>query len=304
MTARRILGPVVAAIVVAATGLLALPVSAPAHAASACSGRTGVIVVVDFNQLGGGVTKGCDPASGHNAQQNFESAGYHLGMVPGQPGMVCRVSGKPADPPCADTDAYWSLWWSNGTSGKWTYATSGVGGLKVPTGGYVAFAWHQGSGNAGAPGVQATPRVASTPTKQPSPQPTGHPGGHPSHHPTSHPTHAQGGGHASPGQPSASATGATTAGTPSASAGSPGATPGKHHRGKRDRVDKVESPDAQPSATSSSTLPSIDEVTAGPPADTSKHDGWSWATWLAIAVGVVVIGAAAAVPLLRRRRSG
>ena len=49
--------------------------------------------------------------------------------------------------PCVNTspdNAYWGLFWSNGTSGKWTYATTGVSGLSVPKGGFVAFSWQNG----------------------------------------------------------------------------------------------------------------------------------------------------------------
>ncbi len=38
----------------------------------------------------------------------------------------------PADDPCVNTppaDAYWGLWWSDGTTGKWTYSSLGAASL-------------------------------------------------------------------------------------------------------------------------------------------------------------------------------
>jgi hypothetical protein len=166
---------VAATLLVAATGALLWPL-APAHSGSAppwssrawlgpCVGASGITVVVDFHQLGGGAQSGCDNAEGHTAAQNFTSTGFPLEYVQQTPGFTCRVSGKPASDPCVRTPpatAYWSLWWSDGRSGSWSYATVGVGSLKVPQGGYVAFSWQGQSGRA-LPGISPTPRRAPEP---------------------------------------------------------------------------------------------------------------------------------------------
>ncbi len=69
--ARTRLAGLVAAALAAAAGLVGIS-SGPASAAL-CSG-SGVNVVVDFNGLGGGVQKGCDPAgAGKSADQVFRS---------------------------------------------------------------------------------------------------------------------------------------------------------------------------------------------------------------------------------------
>jgi hypothetical protein len=133
-------------------------------------GDSGVTVVVDFHQLGGGAQSGCDTAEGHTAAQNFTSTGFPLEYVQQTPGFVCRVSGKPSTDPCVRTPpatAYWGLWWSDGRSGTWSYATVGVGSLKVPEGGYVAFSWQGQSGRA-LPGISPTPRRAPEPSPPPS----------------------------------------------------------------------------------------------------------------------------------------
>src|SRR5690606_35400001 len=126
-------------------------------AAAACSGDTGVTVVVDYNQLGG-LEVGCAAgAGGKQASQAFAEAGFDLSYVRNDAGagFVCRVAGLPTGSVCGSTPpttAYWGLWWSDG-DGTWTYATRGVGSLKVPDGSFVAFSWHEGSGRAEAPDV-------------------------------------------------------------------------------------------------------------------------------------------------------
>jgi hypothetical protein len=283
MRSSRFLGPVVATFLVAAAGLLAIPVApATADPMTSCAGTAGVIVVVDFNELGGGLTRGCDGTSGQTAAADFAAAGYSLtySHAPGLQGFVCTVQGKPSNGDCTGTDAYWSLWWSDGKSNTWTYASLGADSLTVPSGGYVAFAWHQGSDKATGPDVQPTPRKAGTPIPTP-PQTTIDDSGMapPAHHHTA----------------SASATA-----TPSASASasvSPSATPKPRFT---PRSSPTPTPTPTPSATS--TVPTINQVSAGPPPDTSDHSGASTGSWIAIGLGVLVIGGAAAVPLLRRRR--
>ncbi|QNN52045.1 hypothetical protein [Nocardioides mesophilus] len=178
---RRFAGAAVTLGAVAAT-LLAAPVVAPASAAGGfCSGG-GVNVVVDFKELGGGVQKGCDPnGAGRTADQVAPAAGFTLSYVRSQPGFVCQVSGEPTADPCAKTppsNAYWGLWWSDGTSATWTYSSQGAGSLKVPSGGSIAFSWNgdTGSNPPGAAPAQATAGTP-TPTKSPTSAPTASAGG-------------------------------------------------------------------------------------------------------------------------------
>src|SRR6478736_651430 len=149
---RRTAQLLVAALAVAAG--LVLP-SAPANA-DTCAGGDGVSVVVDFHELGGGVRTACvADGGGHTASALFSSAGFELSYVQRQPGFVCRVSGLPADDPCVSTppsDAYWGLYWSDGSSDSWSYASLGAGSQAVPDGGSVAFSWTGRSGRV-PPGV-------------------------------------------------------------------------------------------------------------------------------------------------------
>ncbi len=118
----------------------------PAAVAATCSGSSGVSVVVDYRELGGGIATGCVPdGGGRSAASIFASAGVEITYATRQPGFVCRVNGVPTSDPCVNTspaDAYWGLWWTDGTSSSWTYSSQSVGGLTVPDGGSVGWSWH------------------------------------------------------------------------------------------------------------------------------------------------------------------
>lgn len=303
MMLRRILGPVAATLVVAATGVLAAPeapsAAAPAAAAAAaCSGATGVTALVDFNGLGGSQeTAGCDgDGGGRPASEVFRDAGYTLSysQAPGMNGFVCKIQGQPADGDCAQNDSFWSLWWSDGKSGRWVFSSQGVSTLDVPDGGSVAFAWHEGSGDAQPPDV--APAVHEEPSATPST--TGSTGG---------PAGGSGGGHhqSSPAAPSSAATTSTDSSESPSATPTDTAHPGRHrHHGDatREKRKRRHRDEPTPSATSSSAVPSTAELTAGPPAEpTTDDDGSSFPVWLGLGIAVVVLGAAGAVPLLRRR---
>lgn len=281
---------VVATLVVAAAVVL-LP-SSPASAA-ACSGTTGISVVVDPNSLGGGISAGCDSDGGGTAASNFADAGYRLeySQAPGMTGFVCKINGRPADGDCMRTDAYWSLWWADGTSSRWTYSSRGVGGLRVPTGGVVAFSWHEGSGNASPPDANPRrtapappPAATAKPTRQPKPKPA---------KPTRKPV-------ATPSAPTSTAAASPTASPTSTSTSAPAPTP------SADASTATSS--AVPAPTdpgSTAGVPSVDDITEGPDdasavAPDPNGDG-GFPVWLGAGLVVVVLGAAAAVPILRRR---
>jgi hypothetical protein len=301
----RILGPVVAALLATIPGLLVPGAVAPASAAvvAACPGATGVTVIVDYNEIGGPTRAGCAPdGGGDSAAQAFSDAGFSLEYHPRQPGYVCKVTGLPTDRPCLENNSFWSLWWSAGKSGRWVFSNQGVGGLTVPDGGYVAFAWHEGAGNAQPPDVVPTAHETPEPSEEPSDDDTnggdhgGDNGG--TNGGTNDGGSSNGGSQTTSAPPTASAPPTSASATESASdTVSPG-------RGKtrRDR----ESDEPSESATSSDATPAAGEITDGPPssdlgADSSDDDGGSLPTWIGIGLAVLVLGAAGAVTLVRRR---
>lgn len=274
---RRLVGLVVAAALVAAAVIVTGPT--PPASAAPCASATGVTVVVDFNQLGGGVQLRCDRSGGGDtAASLFTSNGFPLTYAQRQPGFVCRVSGVPASDPCVETspsDAYWSLYWSDGKSGRWAYSSTSVGSLRIPEGGYVAFSWKQGSAPA-QPSASASPHEAPPPPPPPSQPAQGPPA------PSSLP-------------PSPSASPSETV-APSRSA-----APAKPDKKKTPRPKLRPKPSEAPTTPSTPT-PTIDTgdvlaPTASPPdADDDGLPGW-------VAPGLIVLlFAAAAVTVVVRRR--
>ena len=290
----RTLARVVAAAGLAAAAYAGLP-AGPATAAG-CPTDHGVTVVVDFHQLGGGVQTACVPdGGGDTAAQLFPAAGFPLTYVQRQPGFVCRVSGKPADDPCANTppaDAYWALYWSDGESGRWTYATSGAGGQHVPDGGYVAFSW-QGSSDSTPPGTSPAPHPSASPSPTPAPTHSGS-----SAPPSAHATHQGGSGGSSSATPS-QAPSATESASGDASH-TPKAEQGAKQRANQKANQKAsESPTPTTSESpTASDSPSVAAATSDP---ADPGDG-GLPGWVAPVVIVVLFGAAGAVALVRRRQ--
>ena len=98
--------------------------SAPAASAATCTTSGGVSVVVDYRELGGSTVTACAPdGGGRSASAIFASVGVQLDYATRQPGFVCRVNGAPASDPCVNAspaNAYWGLWWADGSTASWT----------------------------------------------------------------------------------------------------------------------------------------------------------------------------------------
>jgi hypothetical protein len=277
----RVLARLTVAAVLAATVGLGLP--GPAEATT-CSTASGVSVVVDFHQLGGGVQTYCDVSgAGKYADAQFKDAGHTLTYVQNE-AFVCRVDGVPSSDPCVRTppaDAYWSLWWSDGTSGTWKYSSAGVRSLKVPPGGYVALSWQGGSSQA-PPGVapKAHATASPSPSQSPTPSPT-----HPPSSPTSHPTTAP------PATPTSASAAPST--SPHASPShTPSATPLGHHLtgGHHHSSSAAPSPASQAAAASTPDL--VEPTHSGLPG------------WVAPGLVALVFATAAAVVVVRRKGAG
>ncbi|MFC4786842.1 hypothetical protein ACT8ZV_20370 [Nocardioides sp. MAHUQ-72] len=300
---RALVARLAAAVVLTAAAGLVVP-AAPATAA-ACPDADGVTVVVDYHELGGGLQQVCDSGgAGKTAAQQLTESGFTLTRVQQQPGFVCRVDGLPTqdEESCVRTppaDAYWGLWWSDGTSGTWTYATEGVDALEVPEGGYVALSWN-GSSTKSPPG--AAPRAHASSSPSPTP------------HPTAHPTTSGGG--TGPGTGGSSPSGGTTDGSspsgststsPSASGSAvPDDQMAKQEAGKRsEKRDSAEkkkhthgpTDGASPSAEDSAS-PSPASATSDPPGT----DSGGLPSWVAPAAIGLLFAAAAGTAVVRRRR--
>jgi hypothetical protein len=304
---------VTAAAVAGVAGSTASPASA-----AACESATGVTVVVDRGALGGGIAQVCNPASGGKAAGLFTSSGFSLTYVQREPGFVCRIDGQPASDPCVNTppaDAYWGLWWSDGSSGSWSYSSVGAGSLTVPDGGYVAFAWQSGSRS--APGVPATPHAASpspTPTATPGSGSSGGGGGHnggggsagpttkPSAHPSRHPTTPS-------AKPSAAPTAAgavTPSAQPTTAPAVPDQTTSAPATAQGGSATESPSTSSEPAATSAPAPASPSDAASSTPVEgtseaTAADDG-ALPVWVVPLVIVALGAAGGASYLLRRRR--
>jgi hypothetical protein len=301
---RSILGAAALLVGVAAPAALApVLVAAPAQAA-ACTTQ-GVTVVVDFGDLGGGVKQACVSDGGNKtAATLFPAAGFSLAYAQRAAGAVCRVEGVPTSDPCVSmpaANAYWSLWWSDGHTTSWTYASLGVQSLTIPAGGDVAFSW-QGSSAKSPPNVPATVIRAgtSTPAQSATTKATS-----PTTSTTQKPSTSK--GTSTKAKPTSKAT--SPVATPSASASrsaSPGASAsaGASASGSATASASASVGGTLPASASPSPAASSDAAavpTAATTADASDTDSGGLPGWVAPVVVVAVLGAGGGVAIARRR---
>ena len=148
-------------------------VAAPASAA-ACSGTTGVTVVVD---TGSSISTKCASGDPSSALKALTSAGFSVTYPQQYPGsVVCRINGYPASDPCVRmpaAGAYWAFFHAK-RGGSWAYSSSGVTSYNPAPGSVVGFRF--GSGQQPGIAPPAAPKTSTpTPTKtvpKPKPKPT------------------------------------------------------------------------------------------------------------------------------------
>ena len=277
----------------------------PAGAAQ-CTATTGVSVVVDFNHgAGGGVETACAPSGGGKyADAIFPAAGFPLEYAKGSVGFVCRVKSAPRGTDvCTQTapaDAYWGLFWAKRGARSWTYATSGVGGLRVPEGGAVAWAFQDGDGTH-FPGPDPSQRGEPTPTPKPTKAP-----------PKASSGGSGGGGGTKAATPGKAAATTATPATPTPTASARAAAKAKVKAKAKSKAAKASaraSATASASASASETVspPSEDsdatatEKTSGEFTPEEKDSGLP--VWVPIVV-LLGLGGAAGGAVWWRRRTG
>lgn len=294
-----------AVVVALATATVVLPVGglgATSATAATCAAGGGVSVVVDFNSLGGGVQTACvTGGGGDKAPALFDAAGHTLTRVRTQQGFVCRVDDLPSQEQeaCQNTppaDAYWGLWWSNGTSGTWTYSTVGVDGLTIPDGGSVALSWDDVGGSA---------PPSATPPKAAASSPSSAPASSPAASTTKKATPAAGGDGTS-GSPSggssssAEASSSATAGPSATGTTDVSATERKRARKGRDSDEATASATPTGSATPEDE-PSVDTAAERRTTEAAAAEADGLPVWVApVALLVLAAGGGAAVWLRRR----
>jgi hypothetical protein len=180
-------------------------------------------------------------------------------------------------------DAYWSLWWSDGKSGTWTYAAQGSASLKVPEGGYVGMSW-QGQSAKAAPGV--APRAHASP---PSSGPTTHPSSSP--HPSTGPSQA----------PPTSASPGDTQAPSGTSSSPPGKAEKKHHHPSTAGQGHGKSSPGPDQTQAGEPLVPVDSVGSDDSGGSGSGGLPGWVAPIAIAV---LFGGAGSIALLRRKSRG
>ncbi|MFE7874960.1 hypothetical protein ACFUYE_32010, partial [Micromonospora humida] len=225
-------------VVLTAVSSVSWPGSPAAAAGSTgyCPDASGVTVVVDFNELGGGTVVRCASGAQATGLAALKNAGFEItGTLRWGEGFICRINGKPsaASEKCVDTppaSAYWSYWHA-ANGGGWAYSDKGALNRKPPAGSFEGWSFSLNRNASDAPRPKVTPK---RPAPTPPPSPTSPPpavGGGPATPPP-----AAGGGPVvppagGPGRtttvPPAGTPGVTSAGTASASvaAASPTAVP-------------------------------------------------------------------------------
>lgn len=160
------------ALTVLAAAALLVPVALDAPPAGAwsngaCPTAAGVTVVVDFQELGGGVWVRCTDGPVQSGFDALQSAGITYQTAVRSGGFLCRIDAKPSDDPCINpspTTAYWSYWVAP-RGGTWCYTN--VGAARRPPAGTVegwSFSLHRDQFSAPAPRVAPPAWVSGAPT--------------------------------------------------------------------------------------------------------------------------------------------
>ncbi len=276
----------------AASGLAiaGLVVAAAPASAAACSGTTGVTVVVD---TGSSISTKCASGDPSSALKALATAGFSVTYPQQYPGsVVCRINGYPASDPCVRMppgDSYWAFFHAK-RGGSWAYSSSGVASYNPAPGSVVGFRFGSGQQPGIAPPA-ATKTSTPTPTKTaPKPKPT-----------TAAPK---------PTTPKATTPKATSGSTPSAQAGSGASTPAA--KGQTSGTPSATpSSSATASASASPTASATDTSAATPsetasdlaaaPTSTDADDGGGPGTLIAGAALVALVAGGAGWAAYKRR---
>lgn len=165
--ARTLLAGVLTAL---ALSTVLFEVTAVAATAGYCPDTTGVTVVVDFHELGGGVVVRCAPGEQTSGLTALQNAGFTVaGTNRWGLALICRINGEPtaAIEPCADAPpmtAYWSYWHAP-DGGAWTSSEQSAKDRVPPQGSFEGWSFSGNHADGAAPRPGAAP---SRPVPAPS----------------------------------------------------------------------------------------------------------------------------------------
>ncbi len=290
-TASRLVARLAGAVAASGLALAGLVVAASPASAAACSGTSGVTVVVD---RGGSISTKCASGDPSSALGALKAAGFSVEYPQQFPGsVVCRINGYPSSEPCVrmpPSSAYWAFFHAK-RGGSWVYSSSGVASYNPAPGSVVGFRF--GSGQ--QPGI-APPAPAKTsapaPTKT-TPKPTPRP-------PTTKPKPAPSAPKATTGSTSSNPAGkaAPTATAKGKAPSSPAATSGKPTASPTASPTTSASPTGTPTASPSETA---SDIAAAPTSLDANDGGGGPGTLLAGAALVALVAGGAGFAAWKRR---
>jgi hypothetical protein len=144
---------------------------AGAWAEGPCPTADGVTVVIDFQDLGGGIWVRCAPGPSNTGFEALQRAGVPFTTTVRFPGFLCRIDGRPASDPCQTTSpasAYWSYWMAP-RGGAWCYSSLGAANRNPPEGTVEGWSFSLGRGTGAIPPPRLAPpaSVAGAPGSLP-----------------------------------------------------------------------------------------------------------------------------------------
>ena len=125
-----------------------------APASGACSGQSGVTVVVDLTDLGGDVEVGCAHGSATTGRAALTDAGFRA--TNDAAGMICAIDSAPDPCPTTFAGSYWS-YWSAAPGAAWMAYTVGADASHPVPGSFEG--WRYNDGAAGPSVLPATAQV-------------------------------------------------------------------------------------------------------------------------------------------------
>lgn len=168
MRTRRLL----AAVGIVATGVTFDLVPAAASTDGACPTAEGVTVVVDFQELGGGVAVRCATGNLPTGFAALDAAGVDYQTTVRFSGFLCKIAGLPTNDPCINASpatAYWSYWLAP-RGGQWCYSHWGAGNRTPPPGtveGW-SFSMNRNASTSPSPRLPVPAAVPGSPTSLPA----------------------------------------------------------------------------------------------------------------------------------------
>jgi len=269
--------------------LLAVPLVATGGTAqaAACSGSSGVTVIVQFPPQAGSpgyTVTGCAPGDPSSGIKALEGAGFSYMYHPRQPGFVCKINRFPRDGNCM-SPKYWSYWHADEAGGSWTYSSEGAQTYDPAPGSAEGWRFDCGA----APGASTR---CTAPKPKPAPKPTAKP--------------SSGSTSSAPASASPSAKGSTAAKAASTKAAKANATKAAKTKAAKATAAKAKGTkkavaEAKATVSAPATSESADAAGALDQSGPDAKQGGGNVPWLWGLVGLVAIGGAAGAVTFARR---